>query len=241
MAPPLAPLAWLRWDVVGRYVREIEPTKTIEIGAGQGAVASRLATYGTYVGYEPDSISWQVAEGRLTGFESARVVNAPVPENGRHAVFDLLVALEVLEHLEDDRGAMMSWSSWVRPGGSVIVSVPAHPHRFGPADIVAGHFRRYDRARLSSVLVEAGLEVEQIECYGFPLGRVTEWVRTKLAGDAANEPIEERTRRSGRLYQPGPWVGSLVQILVWPFRLAQRCFLRTDLGVGYVAIARKAP
>ena len=71
--------------------------------------------------------------------------------------FDLVCAFEVLEHIEDDAAAVRQWAARLRPGGWLLLSVPAHQRRYGPADELVGHFRRYDPARLTALLARCGL------------------------------------------------------------------------------------
>src|SRR3546814_16202134 len=60
------------------------------------------------------------------------------------------------------------------PNGKMILSVPAHRSRWGAGDVWAGHYRRYDRNDVEQLLVSCGMEVEHLECYGFPLANATE-------------------------------------------------------------------
>jgi SAM-dependent methyltransferase len=150
-------------------------------------------------------------------------------------------AFEVLEHLEDDREAVASWKRFMRPGGWVLVSVPAGRDRFGPTDVKAGHYRRYDRDDLAGVFRAADLADVEILAYGFPLGYVLEAGRNVLVRKTTRDTaLEERTAASGRWLQPSERSAPLMRVLSAPFRLVQRPFGRTSLGTGLVARARKS-
>ena len=84
------------------------------------------------------------------------------------AAFDAAVLGEVLEHVEDDRGALEEVARVLRPGGVLAVSVPADPKRFGPSDRWAGHVRRYSRQELLSACQAGGFTVERCRAWGFP-------------------------------------------------------------------------
>jgi SAM-dependent methyltransferase len=155
-------------------------------------------------------------------------------------MFDIVCAFEVLEHLEDDSGALASWLEHLRPGGWALVSVPHGRHRFGPQDEWVGHLRRYDRADLAHLLVKAGLGQLEIVSYGFPLGNALEAARDALARrQSAKSSLKERTAASGRWLQPPTWTGSATRAVTFPFRLAQRPFANASLGTGLVARARR--
>jgi SAM-dependent methyltransferase len=238
--PPLSFNAWLRFDVVRRMLRSVGGVGSIlEVGAGQGAVGVRLARSYRYVGVEPDHTSFAVAERRLDGRGTVLLGDvSAVPPQER---FDLVCAFEVLEHISDDAGALGEWRSRLRPGGRLLISVPAHARRFGAADRRVGHFRRYDRGDLVRVLDAAGFGSWQVACYGFPLGYALEAVRNAAArkeGDAP--PPTEGTSASGRWHQPPDRFGWLTRLGTAPFRVAQRPFAASDLGTGFVAFARTA-
>lgn len=237
--PPLAPNAWLRWDLVDRLLPEVGKLgRVVEVGIGQGGFAARLAERAShYIGFEPDEASWQIASGRLEHLPTA-VVNRSTITEAEQPVADLLCAFEVLEHLEDDGAALRRWKKWIVPGGLLMVSVPARPSAFGPWDRAVGHFRRYTPETLGATLREAGLCQVSIHGYGFPLGLLLDLVRNHvLAPRPAEEPVSG-TARSGRLFQPGNWMSTVLGLAMWPFRLLQRLWPRSTLNTGLVAIGR---
>jgi SAM-dependent methyltransferase len=244
---PLTPNAWLRFDVIRRLVPPDART-VLELGCGEGAMGVRLARGRDYLGLEPDAASCSVARQRFAaaGFGRARQgTDADLAEDER---FDLVCAFEVLEHIEDDATALKGWSRHVRPGGSLLMSVPAHRKRYGPSDRMVGHFRRYDPADMLRLLTETGFEEIRIVQYGMPLGYALEAARNaigrrRLAGAAEGadsaESVAERTAASGRLFQPrGGLRGSATRWGTAPFRLAQHRF--PDVGTGLVVLARRA-
>jgi glycosyltransferase involved in cell wall biosynthesis len=236
--PPLAPRAALRWQLVRERLAELAPETVLEMGAGQGSVGARLASTSTYVGVEPDETSRATAAGRLPA--GARLL-ADVDELHDDEVFDVLCAFEVLEHIRDDRNALDRWVRHVRPGGHVLVSVPAEPDRWGPHDDLVGHLRRYTGADLAALFESVGLDVVAVEHYGFPVAYPLEAARNIVArrrlareapGDAAT-----RTAGSGRHLQPPPWAGGFIWWAMAPFRVVQRRF--PDRGPGLVGVARR--
>lgn len=132
---PLTPRATLRWASVEPVLRALAPESVLEIGCGQGALGARLAGRARYLGVEPDGRSYQRAAQRVVpaGGQVRNCTDDELPAGERA---DLVCAFEVLEHLADDLAAVRRWLSRVRPGGHLLLSVPADPAAFGPSDVL---------------------------------------------------------------------------------------------------------
>lgn len=238
--PPLTPHGWLRWDVLQRVFDDIpEGSSVLEIGAGQGAVACRLARRFGYTGIEPDPESRRTAQARLADVDASAVMRGDISELPGDSSFDVICAFEVLEHIEDDIGALRQWTERMHAGGRLVLSVPLHQHRFGPSDVHVGHFRRYGREQLADRLQAVGLEDVVLITYGFPLGHVLERARNEIVKRRDRRPsMDERSAESGRFLQPDGRTGALTRALTAPFRIAERPFGDTSLGTGLVATGR---
>jgi SAM-dependent methyltransferase len=241
--PPLSPNGWLRWEVVSRL---LPPGRldVLEMGCGQGGFGARLAQRYRYVGVEPDAVSCTVARARVAaagGGGEVRHGDESVVAAGE--LFDLVVAFEVIEHIEDDASALAAWASHLRPGGWLLLSTPAWQKRFGPADEMVGHFRRYDPPVLRSRLAGAGLTDVELVHFGAPLGYVLEAGRNavgkrRLASPESSASMAERSEASGRTLQPSTsWTATAARLGTLPFRKLQNAFPGT--GPGLVARARK--
>ncbi|HEY5472097.1 MAG TPA: class I SAM-dependent methyltransferase [Candidatus Limnocylindrales bacterium] len=234
----------MRWSVVRQFVDRLEPATILEIGCGQGAFGARLSTRADYLAVEPDATSFAVAKGRI---ESAggRIRNATSDAIGDESTYDLVCAFEVLEHLENDAAALKSWRTLVAPGGHVLLSMPAWQERFNHWDAMVGHYRRYSPDQCRDLLAEAGFAEVTVLLYGWPLGYLTENVRSRIAARRAAAPqdsgaasMQERTARSGRLLQPKAVAGVAVQLATSPFIALQR--LRPTHGTGLVVCATRS-
>ena len=238
---PLAPNSWMRYDLVERMlpagIRDV-----LEVGCGQGAFGARLAQRYHYLGVEPDPTSYAVARQRVGAVAPGGEVRNVMAADLGDAQFDLVCAFEVLEHIEDDKSALTEWAGRLRPGGWLMISVPAHQRRFAPWDELVGHFRRYDPPALAQLLASCGFRDIQVRQYGFPLGYVLEAGRNRIAARrlgtaAAAASVEERTAGSARQLQPdGGLRAAAIRYGVIPFRVLQRAF--PDHGTGLVALAR---
>jgi glycosyltransferase involved in cell wall biosynthesis len=238
---PLTPNAWLRYDVLTRIL-PAGINDVLEVGCGQGALGVRLAQRYHYLGLEPDQVSWAIAQQRISAAGRGEVRNIREDALGPEQ-FDLVCAFEVLEHIEDDAAAVRQWTSRLRPGGWLMMSVPAHQGRYGPADKLAGHFRRYDPESMTALLTRCGLTDIEVRQYGFPLGYSLEAARNLIArrrlAAAPDGSLAERTAASGRLLQPASRrLGVATRYGTAPFRLLQRGF--TGTGTGLVVRARLA-
>lgn len=236
--PPLTFNAWLRWDLIVRWFEDLNSVESVlEIGPGEGAVGWRLAQRFAYTGVEMDPVSFATASARLSKVGTLLQGDHSAIPAGE--TFDLVCAFEVLEHLEDDRAGLREWRELIRPGGWILLSMPAGPERYGAWDRLVGHYRRYERRGLQRLLEEVGFEDVQIDAYGFPLGYMLEAVRNVLARSReANESLGDRTRASGRLLQPPNWMAHGTYLATLPFRLLQKPFSATELGTGFVARGR---
>ena len=239
--PPFTLNAWLRYDLVERTLRELDGVESVlEIGAGRGALAARLAARYRYVGIEPDAESCEAAKEALGLVGSGEMFCGDVSSLPDGDVFDAVCAFEVLEHIEDDAGALRDWRERVRPDGWLLMSVPLYQRRYAAADRFVGHFRRYDPDPLGELLRETGFEDVRLLTFGFPLGHALEKSRNLLARVAKpDESREERTGASGRRFQPTGRKGLATQALSAPFRVLQRPFYGTRLGAGLFAVARR--
>jgi SAM-dependent methyltransferase/glycosyltransferase involved in cell wall biosynthesis len=237
---PLTPNAWLRYDLVRRMIPQ-SVADILEVGCGQGALGVRLAARYRYLGLEPDPKSYAVARHRFAQTGRGEVRGTQVGSLDQAERFDLVCAFEVLEHIKDDAAALAEWARWLRPGGWLLLSVPAYQRRFAAADELVGHFRRYDPAMIVELLRRTGFEEIEVREYGMPLGYLLEAGRNAVArrrlAAAPAESMEQRTGASGRLLQPrGALRGAAARWGTAPFRLAQRGFPRT--GTGLVVRAR---
>lgn len=243
--PPLTTMARLRQPFIDAAIRKARPRSILEVGAGQGATGARLAAHAPYVGVEPDMSSAAVAASRMSRIENADFRMGGIERVGSDERFDLLCAFEVLEHIDDDAGALRDWMAHLDPEGHVLFSVPAHARRFGPSDEAVGHFRRYDAVDVERLCASVGLEIVERRAYGAIGGHVLESVRNvvirrrggNVAGAAAPEA---KSAGSGRLFQPTTRAaGALTAVVAPPMRVAQRPFAAGQFGVGWVVLARR--
>lgn len=234
----------LRESCIGEYSKAWMPGSFLEVGAGTGYMTQHFLRLGYHGAcYDKGGQCQSLLEANLAAFgDQIRVASRleELPETG----FDYLLAFEVLEHILDDRAVLSAWTRHLKPGGRILLSVPAHAHKYGKSDEIVGHVRRYEKAPLSRLLADIGYEDVRIVNYGFPLTeatrRVSNWL---LAGQNAHLDLspEERSLRSS--FTRPPLISSLLnhmgESIFKPFCLLQRLFYSLDWGDGYVATAVK--
>src|SRR5262249_35832950 len=106
------------------------------------------------------------AKTRFPAVEPIQVDIQRLPFRGE---FDLVGAFDVIEHLNDDRGALEAMREAVKPGGAVLITVPQHPSLWSAVDDFSHHRRRYTRRELSMKLGIAGLSIVRMTSFAFTL------------------------------------------------------------------------
>jgi SAM-dependent methyltransferase len=230
--------AWLRWDVIERML-PARASRVLDIGAGAGAIGAMLARRYDYVGVEPDAVSFRAARRRVG--EQGTVLNCGFQDLQAAEEYDLVCAFEVLEHIVDDRSALASWVEHLRPGGTLLLTVPKGSRRYGRANARVGDLRRYDEPRLRAMLHDVGLTNVSTKAYGSPYGNLQEAVlNVALRRDIDEASMPERTSASARSMQPPTVLSYAVAAVAVPLRLLQRPFTRLGVGTGLVCRGEKA-
>jgi SAM-dependent methyltransferase len=202
------------------------PGPMLEIGAGIGTFSRLLLEAGasSLLLVEPEPAC--VAELRrvFAGDARVEVVDELLPESptlrAHPASYRYALCQNVLEHIEDDVAALAAVVDALEPGGELAVLVPAHPFLFGRLDRRFGHFRRYTRSRLRSLVADAGAELQSLRSFNM-LGVPGWWI-------AGHTELLDISEGSLRAYE------ALVRI--WR-PVEDR--LRPPLGLSLVARARK--
>lgn len=142
--------------------------RVLEVGAGIGTISSRLhQDRELLVALEMEQTYVDRMTERFAGLPHVRPLQSTVGstdwEQLRSFGFDSILLSNVLEHIEDDVGALRDFRTVLAPGGSLVIFVPALPFLFGTIDEAVGHFRRYTRGGLHDVITRAGFEVSTLE------------------------------------------------------------------------------
>jgi SAM-dependent methyltransferase len=142
--------------------------RAIEIGSGTGDYAAAYADAGVQItASEADPVRLSALHSRFAGRSrvDVRELCAPIDVDDD---YDAAVALNVLEHIPDDVAALRSFARLVRPGGAVVLIVPAFPIGMSKFDRAIGHQRRYRKTTLRDALDNAGLRTELLRHVNAP-------------------------------------------------------------------------
>ncbi|MGL4173627.1 MAG: class I SAM-dependent methyltransferase [Actinomycetota bacterium] len=174
-----------RRRLLSREVRGLRPGIALDVGAAGGGntrVLRRLGWQSVALEYGADGA--QVAQERGLATLRADATALPVADG----VVDLVVAFDVLEHLEDDLTAAREVFRVLRPGGHFLVAVPADPRLWSAHDEAVGHVRRYTRQTLTAVLSEAGFELGPLRSWNVLLRPAVALRRRKTTGSDLDDP-----------------------------------------------------
>jgi SAM-dependent methyltransferase len=133
--------------------------RVLEIGCGSGANFKVLEKFGGISAIELDGASREAANHR----KITKVIDGYLPDgiDMPDNAFELVALLDVLEHIEDDEGALARINRLLKPGGHTIITVPAFQFIWSHHDDLNHHFRRYTRKGLVQKVSAAGMQV----CY----------------------------------------------------------------------------
>ena len=150
-------LGWIE-----RLHRRAPRRRILDVGCGDGLFFEALGRFGAVEGLEADPTL--VRDPRWRSKIRVGTLGPDFPFRAEEPR-DLLLMLDVLEHIEDDGAALRSARGALRPGGHLLVTVPALPWLWSRHDEANEHFRRYTKSGLNRVLGEAGFAVETLRFF----------------------------------------------------------------------------
>ena len=241
-----SPKLALRQSCVLDLSQSWAPGRFLEVGAGIGYMTRLFLDRGHWgLCYDLDEVSRNHLRHNLAAY-GKRIQVLDTLDKLPEASCDYLLAFEVLEHIQDDYRMLADWSRYLKVGGRLMVSVPAHQRYYGPSDARVGHVRRYERAELLSLLRQSGYQTTCLVNYGYPLTELSRRLSDRLLRHTPSQPEKSLAQRSLESSYMRPQLVSRALALIGegtyrPFALLQRLFYRRDWGDGIVAVAVKEP
>lgn len=248
-----APRYLMRLDLIDRLLDRLPraPESFLEIGPGQGDIAQSLldrfpGTNGVAVDMAEQSI--EQCRARFAGDPRMTMVLTDAHLLAYEKRFDIVVACEVLEHIEDDRTVIRRIHDALRPNGHAILSVPAFAQKWEVSDRYVGHVRRYERDDLLDKLRGCGFEIDACWCYGFPVAqllypfRQAYYTWRTVRRSARNSSQRAASAASGVERAVARALRRLpMEALLRPFASLQYRTRHTALGDGFIVLAHRVP
>jgi SAM-dependent methyltransferase len=205
--------------------------RILDGGCGTGALLAELAHRGKAYGADVAASAIEATRDRgLSGLVQCDIQQAPfVP-----AAFDAILVCDVLEHVEDDHQAVSEAARLLKPGGLLIIALPALRVLWSAHDEALGHWRRYAAREVRRMVEAAGLRVAKLS-YGlfflFPLALVARLVQRLL------RRLRREAPQTGNVRVPGFVNRALIKLMDLENALIRRVNL--PIGVSLVLVARK--
>ena len=221
-----------RMAVLDRYnaflFETIQPAigqRVLEVGSGTGTMTQFLRNRDRVLATDVEPAYVDLLRRRFDNTANIEVDRFDLGEGAPPSVtrqrYDTIICLNVLEHVADDRHAVVRLRELLEPGGRVIILVPAHRSLFGAMDEAVGHHRRYSRGELAKLLADAGLAVES-ETYVNAASTPGWFVNGRLLRRRSVPGLQAR----------------LANMLVPLYRLERK--LNLPFGLSVIAVGRRA-
>jgi SAM-dependent methyltransferase len=219
------------FDVVIRSLELPRDALLLDLGCGTGANLNFLASYGRTIGLDRGAAAARYSRARTKLPVLIGDVTA-LPFAGD--AVDLITAFDLIEHIDDDVGCVSELARVCRPGGFIMVTVPAFQWMWGPQDIINHHKRRYRSDQLLKLFADEGLQISRFTHINTILFPVVAAVRL------FRRVVPERNgdlKSDFSMTRPGPlnsMLGKLFGAEAWMVRR-----WRLPIGVSLLCVARK--
>jgi SAM-dependent methyltransferase len=177
-------------QLIERVVRPPVQARVLEVGCGTGHNLPMLGRFGSVDACELDKSARTLASKRL----GRKVKDARLPDLSmfERNAYDMVALLDVLEHVPDDIGSLRAIHRRLKPGGALLLTVPANPWMWSAHDVAHHHFRRYTRAGLSRLFMQAGFEVQLLSYFNsllFPPIAAARLLHKAAGRDSADDAL----------------------------------------------------
>jgi len=218
-----------RREILARQIEALDlpaGARILEVGCGTGGNLAMLGRYGQVTGLEPDADSRAYAAER-TG---ASVIDGALPQGLPEPGYDLVAALDVIEHVDADAEAVAAMGALLKPGGALVTTVPAHGWLWSRHDELHHHKRRYGLNAYRRLFQAAGLTVRKASYFNSLLFPAIAFARALKALPGVKAPDDDTL-------PPPALNGLLRRIFAAEAPLLRRANL--PLGVSILLVAER--
>lgn len=173
----------------GYYRKHLSPFilgEVLEVGAGIGETTAHLhnENVSTWLCLEPDATLANKIEKKINEKNlptNCHLLVGTTQSLSPKTLFDTIIYIDVIEHIENDIQEIDRASTLLKPGGHLIILVPAHQYLFSPFDKAIGHYRRYNKNRLQKVIPGNLLKKKlfYLDCLGLLASLTNKWFLKK--------------------------------------------------------------
>lgn len=216
--------------LIRKYLLKRKNRKLVDVGCGSGLMLEVLKKYGEPFGVDLSEEALKFCRQRgLNNVYKADVTSLPFKKDQ----VDLVIALDLIEHVVDDVAAFKEFNRVLRSGGIIIISVPAFKFLWSYWDEMLGHQKRYTTGSLSKAITEAGFKVEKVG-YSNSMILLPTLVMRKLKSLRRVNPEEQA---SDFIHTPS----SLNKLLTSYYSLETSIAANVKIpaGLSVIAVARK--
>jgi SAM-dependent methyltransferase len=223
---------------VKRVVASLQPGyRVIEVGCGTGVVLRelvRVCDRGDVVGMDLFSEAVAFAQKKA----SCPVFLGDAERPLVPGQFDVVGMFDVLEHLSDDRKTLVGLNRMLKPGGVLVLTVPAHMLLWSYFDVAACHYRRYEPSGLAQILQEGGFEVEYLTEFMMSLFPLV-WLLRRVKGGDVVMDRERAAEKAATEFKIVPGINGVLKLILSVEALAIERRWRLPVGTSLLAVARK--
>jgi SAM-dependent methyltransferase len=216
-------------SVIGQFAPKKSELRLMEAGCGTGGNLQMLSSFGTLEAFELDDEARAIAKGKLPMDIKSGMLPDQVPY--KDGSFDVIVAFDVIEHVEKDVESLAKLGKQLAPGGRLVMTVPAMPWLWSKHDETHHHFRRYTSASLNEALLKAGLKPVRISYFNTLLFPMIAGLRLIRKAFGINETADDA--------MPSPAVNGILKS-IFGFESNWVGKVSIPVGVSLLAVAQRA-
>ena len=221
------------FSMINRFLPDREQLEILDVGCGTGSILKKLEKHGHAIGVDisDEAVKFCKLRGCKNVYKIDQKEGLPFKDNA----FDLVTALDIIEHIDDDCAALAEYCRVVRKDGVLLVTVPAYDFLWGPHDEVNDHKRRYIAKELRNKMEKTGFTVKKMTYFDTFLFPFFVLIRT---GHRVSKMINSRYKPRSDLKMRRPWINYLLKII---FSLEDPLLKKLNFpyGVSLLCVAEK--
>jgi SAM-dependent methyltransferase len=222
-------------SLMSQFLPKTRGLRLLDVGCGAGNMIHHLSRYGQVKGIEIDPRPVKMARQR--GYDVDQFdATQPMPFSSNS--FDAVTALDVIEHTHDDLAVLADSYRVLKPGGHMIITVPALMWLWSHNDDINAHVRRYTAANLQQKLAQTGFQVRRVtynNFFVFPLAAAL--ILLRRSAGARPELASHHLHEDEYQVEMEPASPPVNALLTWVGRVEAALIRRVNLPIGTSLIA----